>query len=156
MKLDAIDTRILRVLQAQGRIPNNELAAEVGLSPSPCLRRVRLLEERGVIMGYTAKLDTAQIGMGFTACSRVTLTGQDKDQVDHFISEVKKLKQVVECYIMAGDCDFLLKVVAPDLLAYRQFQGGKLSKIRGVQNVKTEIPMEVIKSFGEAPLAPDI
>ena len=156
MKIDAIDKRILRILQTRARVPNNELAAEVGLSPSPCLRRVRLLEESGVIQGYSALLDAAKIGMGLTVYARVFLTGQDSDQVAHFISEVRKLKQVVECHLMAGDCDFLLKVVAEDLYAYRQFQAGKLARIRGVQNVKTDIPMEEIKLTRELPLAPDL
>ena len=155
MNLDAIDRRILKVLQARGRIANNELAAEVGLSPSPCLRRVRQLEEAGVIESYAAIVDPGKIGMGVTVFSRVYLTGQDGDQVNHFIEEVRKLKQVVECHLVAGDYDFMLKVVAEDLYAYRQFQAEKLARIKGVQNVKSVIPMQQIKLTWEMPLAPD-
>jgi len=106
MKLDAIDRRSLRVLQLRGRIPNNELAGEVGLSPSPCLRRVRALEENGVIVRYAAIPEANKVGMGLTVFARVYLTGQGDDQVRHFIQEIGKLSQVVECHLMAGDCDF--------------------------------------------------
>lgn len=155
MKLDAIDRRILRILQRDGRCPNNELAAKVGLSPSPCLRRVRLLEENGVIERYAAILDASKIGMSLTVFARVWLTGQDEDQVGHFVKEVGKLTQIVECHLMAGDCDFLLRVVAEDLEAYRRFQGEYLARIKGVRSIKTDIPMQRIKLSWELPLSPD-
>lgn len=155
MTLDAIDKKILRVLQRQGRIPNNELAALVGLSPSPCLRRVRVLEDRGVIARYAAILDPALVGMGLTVFARVYLTGQGEDQVNYFIEEIGKLSQVVECHLMAGDCDFLLRVVAEDLIGYRRFQGERLARIKGVQSIKTDIPMQMVKQSWEVPLAPD-
>lgn len=156
MKLDAIDKRILRVLQRHGRIANNELAKEVGLSPSPCLRRVRLLEEGGVIERYAAILNPGKVGMGMTVFARVYLTGQGEDQVNHFIEEVGKLSQVVECHLMAGDCDFLLRVVAEDLAAYRRFQGEHLARIKGLQSIKTDIPMQKIKLSWELPMSPDV
>ncbi|PPQ40737.1 transcriptional regulator, AsnC family [Rhodoblastus acidophilus] len=155
MILDAIDKKILRVLQRQGRIPNNELAALVGLSPSPCLRRVRVLEDKGVIARYAAILDPGLVGMGLTVFARVYLTGQGEDQVNHFIEEIGKLSQVVECHLMAGDCDFLLRIVAEDLVGYRRFQGERLARIKGVQSIKTDIPMQMVKQSWEVPLAPD-
>ncbi len=151
-KLDAIDRRILRALQQNGRIQNVELAEQVGLSPSPCLRRVKMLEESGVIERYVALLDATRIGMGLTVFARVWLTGQDAETVDHFTAAVKRLPQIVECHLMAGDCDFLLRVVAADLDAYRQFQVDHLTRIKGVQSVKTEIPMQKIKLTSELPL----
>ncbi|KAK1183831.1 Lrp/AsnC family transcriptional regulator [Streptomyces sp. NBS 14/10] len=151
-ELDSIDRRILRALQENGRIQNVELAEKVGLSPSPCLRRVRLLEEAGVIERYVALLNAAKIGMGLTVFARLWLTGQDTDTVDHFTEQVKLLPQVVECHLMAGDCDFLLRVVAADLDAYRQFQVDHLTRIKGVRSVKTEIPMQKIKLTSELPL----
>ncbi|MGY0055350.1 Lrp/AsnC family transcriptional regulator [Streptomyces sp. LZ34] len=151
-ELDSIDRRILRALQENGRIQNVDLAEKVGLSPSPCLRRVKLLEEAGVIERYVALLNAAKIGMGLTVFARVWLTGQDTDTVDHFTEQVKLLPQVVECHLMAGDCDFLLRVVAADLDAYRQFQIDHLTRIKGVQSVKTEIPMQKIKLTSELPL----
>jgi Lrp/AsnC family leucine-responsive transcriptional regulator len=119
--LDAIDRRILRVLQEEGRIQNVDLAERVGLSPSPCLRRVKNLEESGVIERYAAQLSPPKLG-------------------------------IVECHLMAGDCDFLLRVVAADLDAYRRFQGEHLTRIAGVQSVKTEIPMQKIKSTSALPI----
>ncbi|MEW9899309.1 Lrp/AsnC family transcriptional regulator [Chitinivorax sp. PXF-14] len=152
MKLDAIDRRILRALQRDGRLQNVELAQQVGLSPSPCLRRVRLLEEAGVIERYVALLNAPKIGMGLTVFARVWLTGQDAETVDRFTDEIRLLPQVVECHLMAGDCDFLLRIVAADLDDYRQFQIQHLTRIKGVQNVKTEIPMQKIKLTSELPL----
>jgi DNA-binding Lrp family transcriptional regulator len=152
MKLDAIDRRILNVLQRDGRVQNVELAKEVGLSPSPCLRRVRLLEEAGVIERYVAVLNAAKVGKALTVFTRVWLKGQDVETVDHFTEAVKELPEVVECHLMAGDCDFLLRVVAADLDDYRQFQIKHLTRIKGVQNVKTEIPMQKIKLTSELPV----
>lgn len=151
-KLDAIDRRILRTLQKNGRMQNIELAEQVGLSPSPCLRRVKMLEESGVIERYVALVDASKIGMGLTVFARVWLTSQHAETVDHFTEEVKRLPQVVECHLMAGDCDFLLRIVAADLDAYRKFQVDHLTRIKGVQSVKTEIPMQKIKLTSELPL----
>src|SRR3712207_6820919 len=152
MKLDDTDHRILMALQRNGRLQNVELARMVGLSPSPCLRRVRLLEEAGVIERYVALIKPSKIGVGLTVFVRVWLTGQDAETTDHFTESVKKLPQVVECHLMAGDCDFLLRVVAADLDAYRRFQIEHLTRIKGVQSVKTEIPMQKIKLSTELPL----
>jgi Lrp/AsnC family leucine-responsive transcriptional regulator len=150
--LDAIDVAILRALQRDGRIQNVELAERVGLSPSPCLRRVRLLEEAGVIEHYVALVDPAQVGMGLSVFARVWLTGQDEETVVPFVEAIKKLPQVVECHLMAGDCDFILRVVAADLDAYRKFQIEHLGRIKGVRNIKTEIPMQRIKQTTEIPV----
>lgn len=154
MNLDEIDRRILGALQRDGRINNVELARQVGLSPSPCLRRVRLLEEAGVIERYVALLDASKIGLGLTVFARVWLTGQDQDTVDEFVAAICKIPQVVECQLMAGDCDFLLRVVAADLNDYRQFQIEHLGRIKGVRNIKTEIPMQKVKLSFELPVEP--
>jgi Lrp/AsnC family leucine-responsive transcriptional regulator len=152
IRLDRIDRAILRTLQREGRVQNVELADRVGLSPSPCLRRVRLLEEAGVIERYVALLDPAKVGMGLTVFARVWLTGQDEETVAPFVEAIKELPQVVECHLMAGDCDFLLRVVAADLDAYRRFQIEHLGRIKGVRNVKTDIPMQKIKHSWEIPV----
>ena len=151
-KLDRIDRRILRALQEDGRIQNVDLAKKVGLSPSPCLRRVRILEESGVIERYVALLDASKIGVGMTVFARVWLKAQDLQTVESFTDEMKRLPQIVECHLMAGDCDFLLRIVVAGLDAYRQFQIDHLTKIRSVQSVKTEIPMQKIKLTSELPL----
>lgn len=152
MKLDAIDRRILAALQADGRLTNNDLAERVGLSPSPCLRRVRALESAGTIKGYAAILDPAQLGLGTSVFVRVWLRGQDDDTVRRFNDSILALPQVMECHMMAGDCDFLLRVVASDLDAYRRFQAEKLARIDGVQSLKTDIPLQRIKLTGSLPL----
>ena len=151
-KLDNIDRKILRMLQRDGRLQNVELAERVGLSPSPCLRRVKMLEEAGVIERYVAVLDASKIGVGLTFFARVWLRGQDSETVDQFVDEVKRLPQVVECHLMAGDCDFLLRIVAADVDAYRKFQVDHLTRIKAVQSVKTEIPMQKIKLTSELPI----
>ncbi len=156
MHLDEIDLRILHELQRDGHLQNVELAKRVGLSPSPCLRRVRLLEEAGVIDRYVALLNPTKIGMGLTVFARVWLTGQDATTVDRFTKRVKQLPEVVECHLMAGDCDFLLRIVTSNLDTYRQFQIDYLTRIEGVQSVKTEIPMQRIKVSSELPLPKDI
>lgn len=152
MKLDPTDRRILAVLQRDGRIQNSELAKQVGLSPSPCLRRVRLLEEAGFIDRYVAVLNAAQLDLGMTLFARVWLKTQDEDTIAHFVQEVRKLPQVVECYLMLGDCDALLRIVAADIDAYRRFQSTHLSRIRGIQNVKTDVPSQRVKEGFELPL----
>ena len=151
-KLDEIDRRILLVLQENGRIQNTELADMIGLSPSPCLRRVKILEESGVIERYVALLDASKVGLGLTVFARVWLKGQDADTVEAFTRAVKRFPQIVECHLMAGDCDFVLRIVAIDFEDYRNFQMDHLTRIKGVQSVKTEIPMQRIKWTSPLPL----
>jgi Lrp/AsnC family transcriptional regulator, leucine-responsive regulatory protein len=152
IKLDPIDRRILRALQKDGRLQNVELAKRVGLSPSPCLRRVRRLEEAGVIDRYAALLDASKIGVNLTVFARVSLVSQDAETVDRFTNAMRNLPQVVECYVMAGECDALLRVVAADLDDYRRFQSTHLTRVNAVQTVKTDIPLQKIKLSSELPL----
>lgn len=152
LMMDSIDTRILAALQRDGRLTNVELAQEVGLSPSPCLRRVKLLEDAGIIQRYVALLDPAKVGLGFTVFVRVWLKGQDQGTVEHFIREIAALDQVVEAHLMAGDCDYLLRVVAEDLQAYRRFQAEKLGNISCIQSLKTDIPMQTTKQTWQLPV----
>lgn len=150
--LDEIDRRILRELQRDGRISNAELSDRVGLSPSPCLRRVRLLEEAGVISGYTATLAPEHLGLGVMVFTRVWLKAQDAETVDRFTAAVRDLPNVLDCFLMAGDCDFIMRIVARDLQDYRQFQIDHLSKIDGVASMKSELPMERIKITSALPV----
>lgn len=152
IKLDEIDRRILRALQRDGRMQNAELAQEVGLSPSPCLRRVRLLEEAGVIQRYVAVLDPAKLGIGMTLFTRVWLTAQDAETIEHFVAAMKQLPQVVECYIMLGESDALLRVVVDDLDGYRRFQTTHLTRANGIRNVKTDLPSEIVKQTHALPV----
>ena len=151
-KLDDIDKRILRALQRDGRLQNVELAKEVGLSPSPCLRRVKLLEEAAIIDRYVAVLNSSKIGLSLSMFARVWLTAQDAETIDHFMEAMKQLPQVMECYIMLGESDALLRVVVADLDDYRRFQSAHLTRKNGIQNVKTDVPSQIVKQTYILPL----
>lgn len=152
MHLDEMDRRILRELQQNGRLQNIELAKRIGLSPSPCLRRVKLLEEAGVISRYVAVVDQARVGLTLSLFARVSLTAQDAETIDHFIAAMRRLPEVVECYIMLGESDALLRVVVSDLEDYRRFQSTHLTRRNGIQTVKTDVPSETIKQTFALPL----
>ncbi|ARO13800.1 AsnC family transcriptional regulator [Ketogulonicigenium robustum] len=150
--IDETDRRILRALQRDGRKTNVEIAAEVGLSPTPCLRRIRILEERGVISRYVALLNPEAVDLGLSVFVRVWLTGQDAKTVSAFIAAVERSSSIVECHLMAGDCDYILRVVSRDMTDYRRFQMEIMSKLPGVMNFKTDIPMQLVKWSTELPI----
>ncbi len=150
--LDNIDRNILRALQHDCKQSSVEIADQVGLSQTPCLRRIKNLESAGVIEKYIAVLNQSLLGYGMTFYTRIWLTGQDVETVDRFTSGIQKLPNVVECHLMAGDCDFILRILAKDIEDYRRFQIDHLNSLPGVQNVKTEIPMERIKYSHEIPI----
>lgn len=150
--LDAIDRRILAALQRNGRMSNVELATEVGLSPSPCLRRVKLLEESGIIDRYVAVLDGAKMGVGLTVFARIWFKTQDAEITHQFAETVRKFSEVMECYLTTGECDAIMRIVTADLHAYWRFQSDYLMRIPSVQSVKTDVPMETIKRTYELPL----
>jgi Lrp/AsnC family transcriptional regulator, leucine-responsive regulatory protein len=152
VKLDRIDKSIIFELQKNGRIQNNDLAQKIGLSPSSCLRRVKLLEEAGVIQRYTTLVDQHKIGLKLILFSRIWLVGQDAETIDTFIEAMKELPQVMECYIILGECDAMLKVVVPDLENYRKFQSTHLTKKNGITSVKTDLPSQIIKQSPQLPL----
>ncbi|HIC7209777.1 Lrp/AsnC family transcriptional regulator [Burkholderia stabilis] len=151
-KLDAIDRRILRALQQNSNQTNAELAQQAGLSATPCLRRVHLLEEQGVIDAYVALLNPAAVDLRFTAFVRVTLERQDKTTVERFAREMEQAPEVLECHLMAGSYDYLLRVIARDLDDYQRFQMETLTQIEGVRNVETEIPLKRIKQTVRLPI----
>ena len=150
--LDAIDRRILRALQRNGRMSNVELANAVGLSPSPCLRRVKLLEEKGVIDQYVAVLNGPKLGLGLTVFARIWFKTQHAETTNLFAETVRNYPEVVECYLTTGECDAILRVVTTDLHAYWRFQSDHLMRIPSVQSVKTDVPMETIKAGRELPV----
>ena len=152
IKLDNIDRNILSALQHDCKQSSVDIADQVGLSQTPCLRRIKNLESAGVIEKYIAVLNQSLLGYGMTFYTRIWLTGQDVETVDRFTSDIQKLPNVVECHLMAGDCDFILRILAKDIEDYRRFQIEHLNSLPGVQNVKTEIPMERIKYSHEIPI----
>ena len=152
IKLDKIDKHILQVLQRDGKIQNIELAKEVGLSPSPCLRRVRLLEESGVITRYVAVLDGRKVDAGLSLFARIWFRAQDAETIEEFVKAIKVLPEVVECHLMAGECDALIRIVTKDLATYRRFHADYLTQIPSIQSIKTEVPMETVKVSFALPL----
>jgi Lrp/AsnC family leucine-responsive transcriptional regulator len=142
--LDAIDHRILDAIQADGRITNQALAERVGLSPSPCLRRVRALEDAGVIMGYAGLVDPDAVGLPVTAFVRVRLVTQDDKHLAVFEETVASFPEVMECYLMTGECDYQLRVVFPSLAAFEDFLRHKLTRISGVSQVTSSFALRPI------------
>ena len=148
----ASDLRILRVLQADGRIANVDLAARVGLSPSPCLRRTKQLEAGGIIRSYAALLNRKKLGFGVEAFVQVSLD-RHQDRLDRAFREaVLARSEVVGCYVMTGEMDYLLHVLVRDLEAYGQFTMAVLLKMLGVKDVKSSLALEVVKDSTALPL----
>lgn len=143
--LDRIDRRIVDALQRDGRLANNELAAQVNLSPSPCLRRVRSLEEAGVIKRYVALVDPAKVGLNMLAYVSVKLEKKGQMPAEDFASAVETWSEVTECYSMTGDMDYLLRVQVEDLDHFSRFIMGKLLKQSGVADVKSSFALQRVK-----------
>ncbi|GJD98692.1 MULTISPECIES: Lrp/AsnC family transcriptional regulator [Methylobacterium] len=152
MKLDAIDRRILAALQRDGRMTNVQLAEAVGLSPSPCLRRVRLLEEAGVIGGYHAALDRAGLGLGLTVFVGIKVERHRDESAAAFEAAVRALPEVVSCHLVSGETDFLLQVVVPDLAGYERLLVGSLLRLPGVSDIRSSIAIRTVKAESPLPL----
>lgn len=150
--LDRIDRRIVDALQRDGRLANNELAAQVNLSPSPCLRRVRSLEEAGVIKGYVALVDPAKVGLNMLAYVSVKLEKKGQMPAEDFASAVETWSEVTECYSMTGDMDYLLRVQVEDLDHFSRFLMGKLLKQSGVADVKSSFALQRVKETTVLPV----
>lgn len=151
--LDAVDYEILSALQDDGRITNVDLASRVGLTAPPCLRRVRSLEQRGVIKGYHAKLDAASLGYGITVFALVSLKSQAEADLRAFEDHVAELAEVRECHMLNGEIDFILKIVASDLQAFQQFLTSKLTPAPNVASVKTSLTIRTSKDSPGVPVA---
>jgi DNA-binding Lrp family transcriptional regulator len=151
-RLDAIDWRIIRELQAEGRITNLALAARVGLSAPPCLRRVRALEDLGLIQGYTALLDEPRLGFGITAFAYVGLHAQAEGDLRAFEALVLGWPLVREAHMLSGDVDYLLKCVAPDMAAFQDFVLTGLAAAANVASVKTTIAIRRAKRLPGVPV----
>ena len=149
--LDKIDYRILHFLQNDAHITNAELAEKVGLSPSPCLRRVKAMENRGIIQRYVAIVDAAEVGLPISAFVAISLHSQDRDALEVFQSSVETYPEVMECYLMTGSSDFLLRVVVPDLQTYERFTD-KLTRIPGISNIQTSFALKPVVYRTELPI----
>ena len=151
--LDAIDCRIVASLQADGRLSNIELAARVGLSPSPCLRRLKRLERDGYIDAYRAVLQRERIGLGFSVFIGVKIEGHANDQALAFEKAVLAMPEVVGFHLVSGEVDYFLEVVVPDLEHYRQFLITQLLELPIVREVRSNIAIQTLKAGAPLPLA---
>jgi len=152
VKLDRIDRRILRDLQDSGRMTNVELAQRAEISAPPCLRRVRALEEAGVIRGYHAELNPAALGFNVTVFAQVGLSSQAEHDLKSFEELVNSWAQVRECHMLAGETDFLLKIVAEDWDAYQKFLTTKLTTAPNVSHVKSALAIRTAKLMPGVPV----
>lgn len=151
-ELDETDKRILRVLQEDGRLPNQELAQRVGLSPSPCLRRLRILEAEGIISRYVAMVDQSRVGLPVSVFVSIRLERQREEALDRFDREIRKYPEVLECYLMTGTQDYLLRVVAQDLAAYERFLKEKLTRMEGVSSIESSFALNQVKYTNSLPI----
>ncbi len=152
-RLDRTDRRILALMQADGRITNLELAERVGLSPTPCARRVRRLEESGVIERHVTLLNQAALGLNITAMISITMDRHTPERFEHFERQVREFPEVVECAIVTGQAaDYLLKAVLPDMTFYEEFLLGRLTRIEGVTGVHSSFVLRKVIARTELPL----
>lgn len=151
-KLDKIDRNILKNLQESGRMTNVDLARSVGISAPPCLRRVRSLEDAGLIKGYHADIDRAALGYGVTVFAMVKLKSQAENDLVAFEKYVSALSMVRECYMLAGDVDFLLKIVAKDWDAYQALLTHQLTTAPNVTSVKSSLSIRSVKNVPGIPI----
>ncbi|MAZ70121.1 Lrp/AsnC family transcriptional regulator [Porticoccus sp.] len=153
MKLDAYDRAILRKLQQEGRISNQDLAENVNLSPSPCLRRVRRLEEEGVIDGYTARLNARRLGLNLMAFIQISMDKHIPERFQGFESAVANFPEVLECHLITGQAaDYLLKVVVEDMDGYQQFLLNKITRIEGVSGVQSSFVLKSPQNTATLPV----
>lgn len=150
--LDDIDRKIIAAVQADGRVTAHDLAARVGLSPSPCARRLRLLEDSGVIKGYTAIIDQTKVGLPVSAFASIKLERQREEDLDRFAKAVALWPEVADCYLMTGQRDYLLRIVVRDLKAYEQFLKDKLTRLDGVASIETSFALGQVKRSEALPL----
>jgi DNA-binding Lrp family transcriptional regulator len=152
MAFDDIDRQIMAHLQNDGRMTNVDLAERVGLTAPPCLRRVRTLEEKGAIRGYHADLDPSWLGYSITVFAMVSLKSQAETDLEAFEAHVAEIPEIRECYMLNGDIDFILKIVARDLSSFQQFLTTKLTTAPNVEHVRTSLTIRSSKSLPGVPV----
>ena len=150
--LDAIDRHLLAAVQENGRLTATELAERVGLTTSPCLRRLRMLEEAGIIRGYTAVLDQNKVGLPVSVFVSIKLDRQREEAMGRFETAVRRCPEVLECYLMTGPRDYLLRVVARDLADYERFVKETLTRIDGIANIESSFALGQVKHSNALPL----
>jgi Lrp/AsnC family leucine-responsive transcriptional regulator len=149
---DELDHKILASLQTNGRMSLADLSAKVGLSHSPCLRRVRNLERTGVITRYVAVLDQRRVGLPVSVFVSIKLEKQKQESLDRFAKAVERWPEVLECYLMTGSRDYWLRVVVPDLEAYERFVKQKLTRLEGIASIESSFALEQVKYTNVLPI----
>lgn len=152
-RFDEFETRMLEILQNDGRKPISELAPEVGLSATPCARRFDALQESGVIKGFMARIDRRAIGLAVEVFIQVRLTSHSDDSPERFIAAVERMDEVSSCWTMTGDHDFLMHVMVPSVDDLNEFVMQRLMRLKGVRDVHTQLVLQNIKGPGKVPLA---
>lgn len=150
--LDAIDRKIIAALQANGRQTVQDLAAQCGLSASPCLRRMRLLEKAGIIKGYTAVIDQEKVGLPVSVFASVKLERTRQEELDRFSMMIARWPEVVDCYLMTGPRDYLLRIVVRDVQAYERFLKTKLTRLDGIASIESSFALGQVKNSGALPV----
>lgn len=152
LELDGIDRKILRALQSDGKISIGELAEKVGLSPSPCARRVRLLEKNGVIKGYAAVVDQKLVGLPISAFASIKLERQREEDLDRFEEAVSRWPEVLDCYLMTGQRDYLMRIVVANLEAYERFIKDRLTRLENIASIETSFALGQVKRSEALPI----
>lgn len=152
IKIDEVDRKILSALQHDAHTTSEKLSALVGLSPSPCARRVRALEAAGMIKGYVAVLDQVKVGLPISVFVSIKLERQREEELDRFSKAVEKWPEIVECYLMTGQRDYLLRLVVKDLEAYETFLKQKLTRLDGVASIESSFALAQVKHSQALPI----
>ncbi len=152
MKLDRIDRKVLDELQRDGRISNVDLAARVNLSESACLRRVRSLEQEGLIDRYVALLNQKQIGLSGTVFVHIVLRREEQSELAAFEAAIQEIPEVMECYLMTGEFDYLLRLVVADMADFERLHNGALTRLPGVSRVNSSVAIRTVRKTTELPI----
>ncbi|TPM98668.1 Lrp/AsnC family transcriptional regulator [Mesorhizobium sp. B2-1-5] len=152
IRLDDIDRKIIAALQIDGRMTAQQLADQVGLSASPCARRVRMLEDRGVITGYAALIDQDLVDLPISVFASIRLERQRENELERFNTAIGRWPEVVDCYLMTGQRDYLLRIVVRDLQAYDRFLKEKLTRLDGVASIESSFALAQIKRSNRLPI----
>lgn len=153
INLDNIDLKILRILQENAKITNLQLSSEIGLSPAPTLERVKKLERKKLIKGYHAQLNSELVGVGISAIIQITLTRQVENAISNFKKEINKIPEIMECYQVTGNADYVIKVMMKDMRAFEELISQKLSKMEEIGQMQTMVILSQIKDSKVLPLS---
>ena len=152
MKLDRLDRKVLHELQRDGRISNVDLAARVNLSESACLRRVRVLEQAGLIERYVALLDQKQVGLSGTVFVHIVLRREEQSELAAFEAAIQDIPEVMECYLMTGEFDYLLRLVVSDMADFERLHNDELTRLPGVSRVNSSVAIRTVRKTTELPV----